>query len=49
MWQTLSGARTALFASNGGMIVSVIVLGASVYLFYLLINYLVIKWVRLPA
>mmetsp|Transcript_17974 Transcript_17974/g.38641 ORF Transcript_17974/g.38641 Transcript_17974/m.38641 type:complete len:386 (+) Transcript_17974:901-2058(+) len=42
VWQTLSGARDLLFESKASMIISVIVLSASIYLFYLLLNYIVV-------
>ena len=40
--QTLSGARDVLFKSQGGMIVSVMVLAAVMYLAYLLLNYVIV-------
>lgn len=46
VWQTLSGARNLLFEQRASMIVSVIVLSATVHVFYLAINHVAIKWVR---
>lgn len=45
VWQTLSGARDTLFASPPGMITSVGVLAIFIYLFYLLINFVVVVWI----
>lgn len=45
VWQTLSGARDLLFEQRASMIVSVIVLAAAIHVFYLIINYILIKWV----
>ncbi|KAG2499005.1 hypothetical protein HYH03_003191 [Edaphochlamys debaryana] len=44
VWQTLSGARDLLFEQRASMIISVIVLAAAVHVFYLIINYFVVKY-----
>ncbi|PNW75313.1 hypothetical protein CHLRE_12g521950v5 [Chlamydomonas reinhardtii] len=48
VWQTLSGARDLLFEQRASMIVSVIVLAAAIHVFYLIINYILIKFAFKP-
>ncbi|KAG2453576.1 hypothetical protein HYH02_001794 [Chlamydomonas schloesseri] len=48
VWQTLSGARNLLFEQRAGMIVSVIVLAAAIHVFYLIVNYLLVKFAFKP-
>ncbi|KAG2439236.1 hypothetical protein HXX76_004598 [Chlamydomonas incerta] len=48
VWQTLSGARDLLFQQRAGMIVAVIVLAAAVHVFYLIVNYILIKFAFKP-